>query len=230
MEDLSCRYCKESVVLPDEIENVISPCRCRGSLELVHIECLNKWGKSRCEICKFKYYANTPSLQAIPLYIPPIEDLRNEEPIRNPRDEVVHILELIEINVPLFRPNGFRSASFFYNMSNLLVLYMYPENASILSIIYKSTYVYLWFINESYRIYDYRRNMICAMLLCITYSILGLILSPFYYLYYYVKNISNRRVLNHLVVLLCFQEIWNWYNNYTIYNYSLLGTINNILY
>ncbi len=42
---------------------LISPCRCKGSLQYVHIGCLNKWRHSnvrleasyRCEVCKYEY-------------------------------------------------------------------------------------------------------------------------------------------------------------------------------
>lgn len=49
---MSCRYCLE------EEGSFISPCKCRGSVEHVHIECLNKWIETipldkdvKCPIC-----------------------------------------------------------------------------------------------------------------------------------------------------------------------------------
>lgn len=60
-----CRFCHEEIHLPKEIDHVISPCRCRGSQELVHIECFNKWGKTKCKVCKFRYYAGEIPLENV---------------------------------------------------------------------------------------------------------------------------------------------------------------------
>eukprot|EP01060_Flectonema_neradi_P011854 TRINITY_DN1881_c0_g3_i1.p1 TRINITY_DN1881_c0_g3~~TRINITY_DN1881_c0_g3_i1.p1 ORF type:complete len:230 (+),score=9.52 TRINITY_DN1881_c0_g3_i1:57-746(+) len=43
---------------------LISPCKCKGSLEWVHEECLQNWRKeapdcSRCSICKYEYQMGT---------------------------------------------------------------------------------------------------------------------------------------------------------------------------
>jgi len=39
--------------------DLISPCRCKGSLKFVHNECLDMWfrasGKHTCEVCRFQY-------------------------------------------------------------------------------------------------------------------------------------------------------------------------------
>ena len=49
---MSCRYCLE------EEGEFVSPCKCRGSVGLVHEECLNRWietidhdSEARCPIC-----------------------------------------------------------------------------------------------------------------------------------------------------------------------------------
>ena len=40
-------------------ELLISPCRCAGSVGLVHVSCIEKWlsaaNKDSCEICMYKY-------------------------------------------------------------------------------------------------------------------------------------------------------------------------------
>nr|CAG8527518.1 12963_t:CDS:2 [Entrophospora candida] len=51
-----------------EKNKLISPCRCKGSLQYVHLECLNKWRKSntrsdsayQCEVCKYRYKMYRP--------------------------------------------------------------------------------------------------------------------------------------------------------------------------
>lgn len=55
-----CRICLED----DEVENMISPCRCSGTGGYVHEQCLQKWRQecignpekyNKCELCKEKY-------------------------------------------------------------------------------------------------------------------------------------------------------------------------------
>ena len=52
---MQCRFC-----LGDE-GDMISPCKCRGSIKWVHSECLENWfkndyrNKEKCNSCKFKY-------------------------------------------------------------------------------------------------------------------------------------------------------------------------------
>lgn len=50
-----CRICHED----GRNESLVSPCRCSGSVGLVHVHCLEKWltsaNKNHCEICMFKY-------------------------------------------------------------------------------------------------------------------------------------------------------------------------------
>ncbi|XP_043243397.1 uncharacterized protein LOC122392518 isoform X3 [Amphibalanus amphitrite] len=50
-----CRICHEG----ESREQLISPCRCAGSVGLVHVSCIEKWlsaaNKDSCEICMYKY-------------------------------------------------------------------------------------------------------------------------------------------------------------------------------
>ncbi|CAH8604835.1 unnamed protein product [Heterobilharzia americana] len=58
---LRCRICLEE---GDEVDGLLSPCRCKGSVGLVHRNCLEKWlltsGKANCELCGYAYIL-TPS-------------------------------------------------------------------------------------------------------------------------------------------------------------------------
>uniref|UniRef100_A0A1D1XYP4 E3 ubiquitin-protein ligase MARCH7 n=1 Tax=Anthurium amnicola TaxID=1678845 RepID=A0A1D1XYP4_9ARAE len=85
-----CKICQESEesqssIARDEEEfitghfetyekgKLISPCKCKGSLQYVHIGCLNKWRHSnvrleasyRCEVCKYEYKFYRPRLAKI---------------------------------------------------------------------------------------------------------------------------------------------------------------------
>ncbi|XP_022918255.1 E3 ubiquitin-protein ligase MARCHF2-like isoform X2 [Onthophagus taurus] len=50
-----CRICHGG----ESVGRLISPCRCRGSIALAHLECLEEWLKqsnySRCELCQHRY-------------------------------------------------------------------------------------------------------------------------------------------------------------------------------
>ncbi|XP_059609317.1 E3 ubiquitin-protein ligase MARCHF2-like, partial [Phlebotomus argentipes] len=43
----------------NDMEVLISPCHCKGSLEFVHMQCLEKWlnacGSTICELCRYQY-------------------------------------------------------------------------------------------------------------------------------------------------------------------------------
>lgn len=50
--NIRCRICRGS-----DIQDMISPCKCRGSIQYVHSNCLNSWMRSvprhSCEICNY---------------------------------------------------------------------------------------------------------------------------------------------------------------------------------
>ncbi|CAH1102836.1 unnamed protein product [Psylliodes chrysocephalus] len=52
-----CRICHTNTIS----ECLISPCNCRGTMEYVHLSCLERWlnqsSRSHCELCMFKYKA-----------------------------------------------------------------------------------------------------------------------------------------------------------------------------
>ncbi len=63
---MKCRICKESEIVHTEL---IAPCECKGTLELVHRRCLERWQRyqfshgtedtSVCPMCKTVYAKNT---------------------------------------------------------------------------------------------------------------------------------------------------------------------------
>ncbi|CAH8529057.1 unnamed protein product [Schistosoma turkestanicum] len=81
-----CRICLEE---GDETEALLSPCRCKGTVGLVHRKCLEKWlltsGKPNCELCGYAYIM-TPSKRrhSSQLSTAPIRRLSNE--LRSIRD------------------------------------------------------------------------------------------------------------------------------------------------
>ncbi|XP_018646269.1 membrane associated ring finger 1,8, putative [Schistosoma mansoni] len=59
-----CRICLDENDHNNETESLLSPCRCKGTVGLVHRKCLEKWlltsGKPNCELCGYAYIM-TPS-------------------------------------------------------------------------------------------------------------------------------------------------------------------------
>lgn len=55
---LQCRICLERISETQQ-EGVTSPCKCAGSVKLIHIKCLKEWIKAKgsvmCEICHNMY-------------------------------------------------------------------------------------------------------------------------------------------------------------------------------
>lgn len=64
-QNMTCRICLEE----DIPENMIVPCKCRGSALYVHRNCLDEWRSqnpsgenfSRCNQCRFRYIIEEPS-------------------------------------------------------------------------------------------------------------------------------------------------------------------------
>ncbi|CAG8626466.1 12788_t:CDS:1 [Acaulospora colombiana] len=54
-------------------DRLISPCKCKGSLQYVHLSCLNEWRSTtlrqdasyRCEVCKYEYKFYRPKLAKV---------------------------------------------------------------------------------------------------------------------------------------------------------------------
>ncbi|XP_049790342.1 E3 ubiquitin-protein ligase MARCHF2-like [Schistocerca nitens] len=51
----SCRIC----LMGDNGEPLVSPCKCRGSMGMVHLSCLERWlsqhSRNYCELCLFEF-------------------------------------------------------------------------------------------------------------------------------------------------------------------------------
>ncbi|CAG8500685.1 15896_t:CDS:1 [Cetraspora pellucida] len=73
-----CKICQESDLIEDKEGTyvkgkLISPCKCTGSMQYVHIGCLNQWRASsaredssyQCEICKYEYKFYRPTFAKI---------------------------------------------------------------------------------------------------------------------------------------------------------------------
>ncbi|RHZ75257.1 hypothetical protein Glove_216g185 [Diversispora epigaea] len=76
-----CKICQESELVDEQEDGtiiyekgkLISPCKCKGSLQYVHLDCLNKWRTAnvrpdasyQCEVCKYDYKFYRPKLARI---------------------------------------------------------------------------------------------------------------------------------------------------------------------
>ena len=61
----TCKYCLEE----DFIQNLIHPCKCKGSMKYVHPKCFYKWQKSSCEICHYSYQFKTDPVVKMYIYL-----------------------------------------------------------------------------------------------------------------------------------------------------------------
>lgn len=59
-EQCLCRVCHAEIDLEEELDDLLSPCRCMGSMAFVHRECFERMQRNRCEICRFRYVAGEP--------------------------------------------------------------------------------------------------------------------------------------------------------------------------
>jgi len=74
---LFCRICREGDDGAGGREAFVAPCRCRGSVALVHVSCLERWlaesDTSCCELCGHQYVTiRTPKygvLASIPAWL-----------------------------------------------------------------------------------------------------------------------------------------------------------------
>ncbi|CAG8589043.1 5427_t:CDS:1, partial [Diversispora eburnea] len=73
-----CKICQEPELIEEQEDGtiiyekgkLISPCKCKGSLQYVHLDCLNKWRTTnlrpdasyQCEVCKYNYKFYRPKL------------------------------------------------------------------------------------------------------------------------------------------------------------------------
>ena len=62
-----CRICQATTEEEPSLQRtLIRPCRCTGSQQYVHIDCLNRWratgelASSTCSVCKYQYKIHTP--------------------------------------------------------------------------------------------------------------------------------------------------------------------------
>lgn len=65
--EYQCRICLEN----DDIDNLIYPCKCKGSSKFVHKSCLNEWRTTstnrenfnRCELCHYQYVVSSNEIE-----------------------------------------------------------------------------------------------------------------------------------------------------------------------
>ena len=57
-----CRICFDDIDISDaeQKNSLIAPCDCRGSLAYTHRDCFVTWGKNKCDICGFNFFAQDP--------------------------------------------------------------------------------------------------------------------------------------------------------------------------
>jgi len=73
-EEDECRICRGPA---EEGDTLFSPCKCAGSIRLVHQDCLENWlqvtGGNKCELCKTKFIFAPRYADGTPTHLPPLE-------------------------------------------------------------------------------------------------------------------------------------------------------------
>lgn len=57
IQDHICRVCHAPIDPIADLDQLLSPCRCIGSMAYIHRECFENMNRDRCEICRFYYIA-----------------------------------------------------------------------------------------------------------------------------------------------------------------------------
>lgn len=181
---------------------------------MVHIECFNMWGRTRCEICHFRYYAGEappeePRIRINPL--PPMgpNPFQNNINLVDPPEEndglPAEFNQIINMYADLMPENmitGFRFRMFYHKAMNY-VARTFAMNFGFAKKMYHFTTIYLWYLNEWFRVRHNRDTMLLTGIMLIFYGLLTLTVSPFLYLYHqFVTHLSVKNVLTHLVGLI----------------------------
>lgn len=72
MNNNTCRICFGEETDDDELGRLFSPCKCKGTMKYVHVNCLEQWRRSsgvnksfyECGQCKYKYNLSRLTLAA----------------------------------------------------------------------------------------------------------------------------------------------------------------------
>ncbi|XP_041829627.1 E3 ubiquitin-protein ligase MARCHF7-like [Melanotaenia boesemani] len=110
VEEIKCRYCHCSETSPDN--PLLSPCKCSGSMQFVHFDCLKQWLRVKiqsgsflhnaqtCEVCKSNLLLDPDTFDWIDFYQ---EQLRNQNDIESGGDpearEMVTRLQELEVAI-----------------------------------------------------------------------------------------------------------------------------------
>jgi len=198
-EGLICRICHADIQLPDEIDEVISPCRCAGSQSLVHVECFNQWGRQRCEVCHFRFFAgeeppepprnNINPFMAAAMNVP--EDLAQRRQMLNA------LINQTADTIPETLEDGYRIRVIFIMMMNAMVDQIFNINITTLRTMFYIYQMFFWHVNEVFRIASNRSPVISTSLNMIILGSLTLLVSPFIFIYHEIRN-RPMNILNYL--------------------------------
>lgn len=181
----SCRICYE--INSSEINPLITPCKCDGSLKYIHYNCLNKWllarihnNKYKCEICNGEYiFLENTLVENIPhsghiMYI-----------LKKPYLFIAILTSVSVIHSMCMYPN-------LYDVNDILILYQ-----ECIYLIYICLFIYKFNVkNVSSYIYEIVKIKNPYILLLAHFFC-------FYNIYVYNSNIL------FLLIHLTISEIWN---------------------
>ena len=221
-----CRMCHGEIDLTTDMDKVISPCMCTGSLALVHIDCFNRWGRNRCELCKFRFFAGEEAYEP-----QPEEDGQNPfvaefeidmDDFRQPGGQERLANRLVERATNFIPPadeNGYRTRTLFTKLSEPFIK-IYTNNYSATGILFSLWMIWCWHIREICitTMMEIPKLLRTALFMAIL-SATSVITIPAFLTYYWLK--TNRIII--LGMLLGFSQ--TALLEYLLANYSKSGEI-----
>ena len=73
--EFSCRICQEDIFPDKNLDNILSPCRCTGSMSFIHISCFQEAKQNKCELCGLNFFAQQQP------FLNPREYRHNQPPV-----------------------------------------------------------------------------------------------------------------------------------------------------
>lgn len=239
--EFMCRICHGEIELPGEIDDVIAPCRCSGSSALVHVECFNEWGRERCEICHFRFYAGVEP----PPQMPDLGGMGGLGGMgRIPDDPeqraalLNQMIQQVANTVPDTLPGGYRIRIFFVMIMEFLCKLLQmadPSRYGRLRLFGSLCFMWVWHINEIYRVGYGRMSL---LMISITYSLFGFsayILSPFLFIYHQLRNRPLATIMSLIpcwLMIMTYDLILHLSNNLRgdMYYQTAIQSVSDVIY
>jgi len=213
-----CKYCLES----EPMDDLFTPCKCKGYSAFVHRKCLSKWfdfnnqENQQCEICHHEYIYKTTDNSL--LFSKLLTRLRNHD-INNFTYKhallitcIAYTFNLILSNFMVIVARTFHFNPIFCNITNYMSIYYPLEDTNNINDEYLGSYI----LTSNLFAYMSILYMICSLTtpVCITVPVIFKKITTFNNLWYLSiystceKNGFNIISITFVTILFCLFSIW----------------------